>query len=107
LAPTPCATVSSWSPASRTSCPWTDRFDKAHGQVLEWEERYTSDGHPAAVRFLGFWNRAHMGLYQAALEESSPPDITLSREYRSKTGAGLNWEQEITDGLGAFARAGL
>jgi high affinity Mn2+ porin len=94
-------------PRVANELPLDSRFDKAHGQVLEWEERYTSDGHPATVRFLGFWNRAHMGLYQAALEESSPPDITLSREYRSKTGAGLNWEQEITDGLGAFARAGF
>jgi high affinity Mn2+ porin len=94
-------------PQVANALPLDDRVDKAFGQVLEWEERYQSDGHPAAIRFLAFWNRAHMGLYQAALEESSPPDITLSREYRSKTGAGLNWEQEITDGLGAFARVGF
>ena len=94
-------------PAIANELPLDDHIDKAYGQVLEWEERYSSDGHPAAIRFMGFWNRAHMGLYQAALEESSPPDITLSREYRSKTGAGLDWEQEITDGLGAFARAGF
>ena len=48
-----------------------------------------------------------MGLYQAALEGPRPPDVTLSREYRSKTGLGLNWEQEVADGVGAFARAGF
>ncbi|HZZ17821.1 MAG TPA: carbohydrate porin [Opitutaceae bacterium] len=94
-------------PAVANELPLDTHIDKAFGQAFEWEERYTSDGHPAAIRFLAFWNRAHMGLYQAALEESAPPDITLSREYRSKAGAGLNWEQEIADGLGAFARAGF
>jgi high affinity Mn2+ porin len=94
-------------PQVANELPLDARVDKAHGQVLEWEERYQSGGHPGALRALVFWNRAHMGLYQAALEESSPPDITLSRAYRSKTGAGLNWDQEVADGVGVFARAGF
>jgi high affinity Mn2+ porin len=94
-------------PAVANELPLDDHVDKAHGQAFEWEERYSAGGHPGALRALAFWNRAHMGLYQAALEGPRPPDVTLSREYRSKTGLGLNWEQEVADGVGAFARAGF
>jgi high affinity Mn2+ porin len=93
-------------PEIANELPLDDHIDKAYGQVVEWEERYSAGGHPGALRALAFWNRAHMGLYQAALEGTSPPSIALSRQYRSKVGAGLNWEQEIADGVGVFARAG-
>jgi high affinity Mn2+ porin len=93
-------------PEIANELPLDDHIDKAFGQVIEWEERYSFGGRPGALRPLAYWNRAHMGLYQAALEESSPPDITLSRSYRSKVGAGINWEQEVADGVGVFARAG-
>jgi high affinity Mn2+ porin len=79
---------------------------KAWGQVAEGEQRYTVDGHPGALRLLGFWNRADMGSYSEATAEAHP-DITTTRAYRSKTGAGLNWEQELAGGLGAFARLGF
>lgn len=94
-------------PRVANELPLDSRLDKAFGQVLEWEERYSAWGHPGALRPLVYWNRAHMGLYQAALEGTRPPDVTLSRSYRSKAGAGLNWEQEVGDGIGAFARAGF
>jgi high affinity Mn2+ porin len=94
-------------PEIANELPLDSHIDKAFGQVVEWEERYSAAGHPGALRPLAYWNRAHMGLYQAALEGASPPDITLSRAYRSKVGAGLNWEQEVADGVGVFARAGL
>jgi high affinity Mn2+ porin len=82
---------------------------EAWGQAAEWEERYVAGGHPGAVRAMLFWNRAHMGSYEAALRvpHRGAPDIMLSRSYRSKAGIGLNWEQEIATGLGAFARAGF
>jgi len=83
---------------------------KAWGQVAEWEQRYTLGGHPGALRPMVFWNRANMGSYSEAVLEARPgvsPDITTTRRYRSKTGAGLNWEQEITDSVGLFARAGF
>jgi len=84
-----------------------DRVGRAFGQALEWEEHYAASGRAGALRALAYWNRARMGLYQAALEGSRPPDVTLSRAYRSKAGAGLEWEQEVADGVGAFARAGF
>jgi high affinity Mn2+ porin len=94
-------------PRIANELPLDSHVDKAFGQVIEWEERYTAWGHAGALRPMVYWNRAHMGLYQAALEGPSPPDVTLSRAYRSKVGAGLNWEQEVGDGVGAFARAGF
>jgi high affinity Mn2+ porin len=87
--------------------PLDSHIDRAYGQVLEWEERYQVSGHAGALRPLVYWNRAHMGLYQAALEGTRPPDVTLSRAYRSKAGAGLNWEQDLGDDVGVFARAGF
>lgn len=87
--------------------PLDSHIDRAYGQVLEWEERYQVSGHAGALRPLVYWNRAHMGLYQAALKGTRPPDVTLSRAYRSKAGAGLNWEQDLGDDVGVFARAGF
>ena len=94
-------------PRVANELPLDSRVGKAHGQALEWEERYAAGGRSGALRALAFWNRAHMGLYQAAIEGRGPPDVTLSRAYRSKAGAGLEWEQELADGLGVFARAGF
>jgi high affinity Mn2+ porin len=87
--------------------PLDSHIDKAYGQVLEWEQDYKAWGRAGVLRPLVYWNRAHMGSYQDALDGPRPPDVTLSRAYRSKVGAGLNWEQEMGDGVGAFARAGF
>ena len=94
-------------PEIANELPLDSHIGKAYGQVLEWEQRYEASGHAGVLRPLVYWNRAHMGSYQDALDGSPPPDVTLSRAYRSKVGAGLNWEQEVGDGVGAFARAGF
>jgi high affinity Mn2+ porin len=79
----------------------------AWGMVTELERRYALNGHPGAVRFLAFLNRAHMGSYQAALENPTrPADILATRDYRFKYGFGLNAEQELTRGVGVFTRLG-
>ncbi|HEX3729619.1 MAG TPA: carbohydrate porin [Opitutaceae bacterium] len=75
------------------------------GQVLEAEQRYAFGRHSGAIRILGYWNRAHMGDYAAALRMARP-DVTQSRADRSKAGAGLSWDQELAADVGAFARAG-
>lgn len=90
-------------------------WGKAVGQVLEWEQRYTLDGHAGTFRPMVYWNRAHMGSYAAAVAASAAlggavagnaPDVTATRAYRSKAGAGVSWDQEVADGVGVFARAG-
>ncbi|HEY1847654.1 MAG TPA: carbohydrate porin [Opitutaceae bacterium] len=94
-------------PKFANELPLDSDVGRAHGQVAEWEERYSASGRAGAVRLLGYWNRAHMGSYQEALEEASPPDVTATREYRSKAGAGIEWEQQVAENLGAFARGGF
>ncbi len=96
-------------PAEANGRPLDPHLRKAFGQAFEWEERYKTADRPGALRALLYWNRAHMGSYAEALQTGgpNPPDVTLSRRYRSKAGAGLNWEQELATGLGAFVRVGF
>jgi high affinity Mn2+ porin len=80
---------------------------KAWGMVTELERDYTMAGHPGAVRLLVYDNRAHMGSYQAALDSPDrPADIVATRAYRTKTGFGVNAEQELAKNVGVFARLG-
>jgi high affinity Mn2+ porin len=80
----------------------------AHGDVLEVAHRHALGGRPGAVRILGFWNHARMGVYRDALAASpTSPDVTSTRAPgREKYGFGLNVGQEIAPHVGAFLRAG-
>jgi high affinity Mn2+ porin len=78
---------------------------QAHGLVLELERSYRLFGERGKVRALLFSNRARMGNYREAIEESSPPDITATRRPgRTKTGFGISLEQPLTKSSGLFAR---
>ena len=80
---------------------------KAWQQVAELEERYQLFGHPGKVRFLGYLESANMGSYRATLDNPSLfEDITKTRRFRYTYGLGINFEQEITETIGAFLRAG-
>jgi high affinity Mn2+ porin len=82
-------------------------FLEAWGMVTEFERRYDLNNHPGAVRLLAFFNRAHMGSYQAAIDSPvRPADIVATREYRYKYGFGLNLEQELATNIGVFSRLG-
>ncbi len=80
---------------------------KAWAQVLELEHKHEIGGHPGAVRFLAYANRANMGSFRQTVDNPArPADITNSRAYRIKYGFGLNAEQEIASGVGIFTRLG-
>jgi high affinity Mn2+ porin len=82
-------------------------FLQAWGMVVESERRYSVHNHPGAVRLLAYVNRAHMGSYQAAIDNPNrPADIEATRDYRYKYGFGLNVEQEIAKNVGVFSRVG-
>jgi high affinity Mn2+ porin len=85
-----------------------DRLDphigKAYGQILQYDARYAWDGHAGTVRPFVYWNRAHMGSYEEAASQPYPANIVLTEAYRSKVGAGVSWDQELTSDLGVFAR---
>ena len=84
-----------------------ENYLKAWGMVAELERRYAINDHSGAVRLLGYLNRAHMGSYQAALDDPTrPADIKATRAYRSKYGFGLNIEQELWKNVGLFSRVG-
>ena len=85
------------------------------GQVVELEERYTLlGGHAGKVRLLFFANHAHMGNLRDALDllRAQPgldatSALLQTRDYRYKIGGAVNFEQAITDDLGAFLRLSM
>ena len=80
---------------------------KAWAMVTEFERRFAINEHPGVVRVLAYLNRAHMGSYEATVDNPALlANITLTRTYRSKFGFGLNAEQELVKGVGAFMRLG-
>src|SRR6266700_8030286 len=79
--------------------------------MAEGELRYAPDGHPGAVRLLGFWLHTDSGSYAEALRQSAQthtqPDVTATHHAgRLKYGTGVNIEQELTKDIGVFARLG-
>lgn len=79
--------------------------------VGEAEGRHTWWGEPGKLKLLGFVNRGRMGSYNDAVKlgqlTGQTPDTALVRRYASRPGLSVNFEQQIDDDLGAFARASL
>ena len=93
--------------------PNSQHLDWSFGQFQldgEIEERHDLAGHPGKIAVTAFMTRGRMGQYDHAValgeETGQPPSTALVRDYRSRTGVSLNLEQELTGGLGLFARAG-
>jgi high affinity Mn2+ porin len=78
--------------------------------VGEIEERHQLWGQPGKIKVTGFLSRGRAGLFADAIAlgqaTGMPADITLVRNYTSRPGVSLNMEQQITETLGVFARAG-
>jgi high affinity Mn2+ porin len=93
--------------------PNSSNLDPTFGQfqtVGEIERRYDLWDQPGKIAVTGFLTRARMGSFTAAVQLSestgAPADISLVRTYTSKTGIAANLEQQISSGIGLFARAG-
>ncbi len=80
----------------------------AHGEVLEAAHDHLLAGRRGTLRVLAYQNHARMGSYREALAAgTSPPDVTATRRPgRRKYGFGANFEQEVTEDVGVFARVG-
>ena len=82
-------------------------FDQ-YALISEVEERHAWFGHPGKLELLGFVNQGRMGDYMEAVRlaqaTGNPADATLVRRDSSRPGIALNLEQEISAGIGAFAR---
>ena len=79
--------------------------------VTELEERHTIRSQPGKLKFLAWLTRARLGLYSGATDIAMatglPANIAAVRDYRSKSGFGLNLEQQLAEDIGLFARAGI
>jgi high affinity Mn2+ porin len=108
--------------------PWTLRFgafnlskvpngevlesDFSQNQlVLEIEHRHQFNGHPGAIRVTLFRNRGNFSRFDDAVAlaqaTDQPVDPRLTRRRMTRPGIHINVEQELTDTLGLFARAGV
>ena len=90
-------------------------LDPAFSQVElvgEIEKRYQLWGQPGKIKLTGFLIYGRMGTYENALAFSAATGVDVSdalaavRGYRLKPGASLNLEQQLTETVGLFARAG-
>ena len=78
--------------------------------ILELEQRHQIAGRPGKLMLTVFDSRARMGLLDDAVRQAersgAPVNIAAVRSYRGRGGASLNFEQQLTSDLGAFARLG-
>jgi high affinity Mn2+ porin len=80
--------------------------------VGEIEKRYALWGQPGKIKLTGFVIHGRMGTYENALAFSAATGLSASdalaavRTFANKPGASLNLEQQLTETVGLFARAG-
>jgi high affinity Mn2+ porin len=78
--------------------------------VGEIEDRYELWGQPGAIKVTGLLSRGRAGDYADAIALSmitgEPADIDAVRKYTSRPGVSVNLQQQVTETIGVFARAG-
>jgi len=106
------------TPAEAANSAAAYGLDPAFSQqkfVGEIEERHELWGQPGKIKITGFVTHGRMGDFQDAVALSEPGQpftgntsaaIASLRTYRYKPGVSLNLEQQITETVGLFARAG-
>jgi high affinity Mn2+ porin len=100
------------TPAGGVS-PDGGQLDSSFGQfqlVGEIERRYQLWDQPGVLKITGFLSRGRAGEFDAAIALSQvtgmPADINAVRSYTSRPGISVNWQQQVTETVGVFARAG-
>jgi high affinity Mn2+ porin len=78
--------------------------------VGEMEERHELWGQPGKLKVTGFLSRGRAGKFADAIAVAQatgqPADINSVRVYRSRPGLSVNLEQQVSEYVGVFARAG-
>jgi high affinity Mn2+ porin len=83
--------------------------------IAEIEERHALWGQPGKVKVTGFLSHGRAGDFQDAVTLSQPGQpfagdasdaLASVRTYRNRTGVSLNIEQQVSETMGVFARAG-
>jgi high affinity Mn2+ porin len=97
-----------------SNVPNSEKLDAHFGQfqlIEEVERRFTIAGHAGSLKVTGFLTRGRMGRYADAIAlgeaTDSAPSTALVRHYRSRGGVSLNFQQQVSDTVSLFARAGL
>lgn len=91
---------------------YDENFRKDRGENLEFESRWPLfAGRNTSIRLLMYRNLARMGNYRNAIRigalTGTTPDIAADdRPGRSKTGFGINIDQELNDRVRLFGRVG-
>jgi high affinity Mn2+ porin len=90
------------------------KLDPDFGQfqlVGEVERRWSFGDKAGKVAVTGFVSRGRMALFADAIRlaeaTGTVPNVALVRAYRDRPGISANLEQQVTDDLGVFARAGF
>jgi len=78
--------------------------------VGEIEERHDLWGQPGKLKITGFLSRGDAGQFADAIALAQatglPADINAVRRYDSRPGVSVNLEQQVSETVGVFARAG-
>jgi high affinity Mn2+ porin len=86
------------------------RFDQFE-IVSELEHRHELLGQPGKVAVDAFVNRGRMGRYDDALalaeQNGTTPNTADVRQYASRPGVNVNFEQQVVPNVGVFARTGI
>ncbi len=95
-------------PQEANGLPVSWSMGKSNSVMGEYARHFTFSGRPGVIRFLAFINSGKMGNYNAAvaLNPTAPVIEDVQQFGNTKYGFGLNAEQQLTDNMGAFFRAG-
>ncbi len=80
--------------------------------VSEIERRHTLWGQPGGIKVTGFLDRGNAGSFKDAITLSQATGLDVNdalaavRHYQSRPGVSINLEQQVSDTVGVFARAG-
>ena len=79
--------------------------------VGEIEERHTVHGHAGKIKLTAYFNHGNMGRLSEATAiadaTGQPADVAQVRKFATRAGVSINVEQELSDSVGVFLRAGI
>jgi high affinity Mn2+ porin len=79
--------------------------------IAELERRYQLWDQPGKIAVTAFLTRGRMGRFEDAIAlaqaTGGTPDSPMVRRYTSRPGVAMNLEQQLSDDLGLFVRAGI
>ena len=91
--------------------PQLDPTFQQFQMVGEIERRYALAGRPGFLKVTTFLSRGRMGSFADAIalaaQTGSTPSVASVRLYRGRAGVSIDLQQQVTDSLGVFFRAGL